>query len=78
MPAMHEVDYRDRRRRHAVREDRAGPREAVVAEAGAMMYIEDGIQMDTIFGDGSHQSRAASSARWSAPASGCSPANRCS
>src|SRR5262249_53281299 len=31
------------------------PQEAVVAEAGAMMYVEDGVQMDTIFGDGSQQ-----------------------
>ena len=29
--------------------------EAVVAEAGAMMYMEQGIQMETIFGDGSDQ-----------------------
>ncbi|NOZ79935.1 MAG: TIGR00266 family protein [Acidobacteria bacterium] len=29
------------------------PGESAVAEAGAMMYMEDGIQMDTIFGDGS-------------------------
>ena len=33
------------------------PREAVVAEAGSMMYIEDGIQMDTVFGDGSQQNQ---------------------
>jgi uncharacterized protein (TIGR00266 family) len=33
------------------------PREAVVAEAGSMMYIEDGVQMDTVFGDGSQQSK---------------------
>jgi uncharacterized protein (TIGR00266 family) len=26
---------------------------AVVAEAGAMMYLEDGIEMETVFGDGS-------------------------
>jgi uncharacterized protein (TIGR00266 family) len=32
------------------------PAEAVVAEAGGMMYMEDGIQMQTIFGDGSAQS----------------------
>ena len=31
------------------------PGEAVVGEAGAMMYIEDDIQMQTIFGDGSQQ-----------------------
>ncbi|HZR46774.1 MAG TPA: TIGR00266 family protein [Candidatus Manganitrophaceae bacterium] len=31
------------------------PSEAAVAEAGGMMYMEDGIEMDTIFGDGSQQ-----------------------
>ncbi len=29
------------------------PDEAAVAEAGGMMYMEDGIEMETIFGDGS-------------------------
>ena len=29
------------------------PNEAAVAEAGGMMYMDDGIQMETIFGDGS-------------------------
>src|SRR5258707_629205 len=29
------------------------PGEAVVAEAGSMMYVEDGIEMVTLFGDGS-------------------------
>ena len=29
------------------------PGESAVAEAGAMMYMTDGIQMETIFGDGS-------------------------
>src|SRR5262249_48566812 len=32
------------------------PGEAVVGEAGAMMYLEDGIALQTIFGDGSQQS----------------------
>jgi uncharacterized protein (TIGR00266 family) len=31
------------------------PGESVVAEAGGMMFMEDGIQMQTIFGDGSNQ-----------------------
>jgi uncharacterized protein (TIGR00266 family) len=31
------------------------PMEAAVAEAGGMMYMEDGIEMETIFGDGSGQ-----------------------
>lgn len=29
------------------------PKESVVAEAGAMMMMEDYIEMETIFGDGS-------------------------
>src|ERR1043166_1948451 len=32
------------------------PMESAVAEAGGMMYMDDGIQMETIFGDGSQQS----------------------
>jgi uncharacterized protein (TIGR00266 family) len=31
------------------------PQEAAVAEAGGMMYMEDGIEMETIFGDGSNK-----------------------
>ena len=31
------------------------PGEAAVGEAGSMMYMQDGIEMDTIFGDGSNQ-----------------------
>ncbi|MEI7733707.1 MAG: TIGR00266 family protein [Verrucomicrobiota bacterium] len=31
------------------------PSEAMVAEAGAMMFMDDGIEMDAIFGDGSAQ-----------------------
>ena len=31
------------------------PNEAAIGEAGAMMFMEDGIVMDTIFGDGSQQ-----------------------
>jgi uncharacterized protein (TIGR00266 family) len=31
------------------------PEEAAIGEAGSLMYMEDGIDMDTIFGDGSAQ-----------------------
>jgi uncharacterized protein (TIGR00266 family) len=31
------------------------PGEAAVGEAGVMMYMQEGIQMDTVFGDGSQQ-----------------------
>ncbi len=34
------------------------PGEAAVAEAGSMMYMTDGIQLETIFGDGSRQQSA--------------------
>jgi uncharacterized protein (TIGR00266 family) len=53
MPTMHEVDYEivgDDMQFVKIVLDRG---EAVVAEAGVMMYLEDGIGMDTIFGDGS-------------------------
>jgi len=33
------------------------PGESAVAEAGALMYMTAGIQMETIFGDGSAQSQ---------------------
>ena len=33
------------------------PGEAAVGEAGAMMFMEDGIVMDTVFGDGSAQEK---------------------
>jgi uncharacterized protein (TIGR00266 family) len=32
------------------------PQEAAIAEAGGMMYMEDGIRMETIFGDGAQKS----------------------
>jgi uncharacterized protein (TIGR00266 family) len=31
------------------------PGEAAVGEAGAMMFMQEGVQMDTVFGDGSQQ-----------------------
>jgi uncharacterized protein (TIGR00266 family) len=34
------------------------PGEAAVGEAGAMMFMEDGIVMDTVFGDGSSQEKS--------------------
>jgi uncharacterized protein (TIGR00266 family) len=35
------------------------PGEAAIGEAGAMMMMQDGIEMDTVFGDGSQQSQQA-------------------
>jgi uncharacterized protein (AIM24 family) len=33
------------------------PGEAAIGEAGAMMFMEDGVIMDTVFGDGSAQTK---------------------
>jgi len=42
------------------------PGEAVVAEAGSLMYMTNGIQMETIFGDGSKQPSGVLDALWGA------------
>jgi uncharacterized protein (TIGR00266 family) len=52
---MHEVDYKILGDDMQFVEVELDPMEAAVAEAGAMMYMEDGIAMETIFGDGSQQ-----------------------
>jgi uncharacterized protein (TIGR00266 family) len=56
MAAMHEIDYTIYGDDMQFVEVELDPQEAMVAEAGAMMYMEDGIDMETIFGDGSQQS----------------------
>ena len=53
MPKMHEVDYKIFGDDMQFVEIELDPKEAVVAEAGSMMYMQDGIEMDTIFGEGS-------------------------
>ncbi len=55
MNAMHEIDYKIYGDDMQFVEVELDPQEAVVAEAGGMMYMEDGIEMETIFGDGSQQ-----------------------
>jgi len=56
MPAMHEIDYKIFGDDMQFVEVELDPNEATVAEAGGMMYMQDGIEMETIFGDGSQQS----------------------
>ena len=56
MSAMHEVDYEIFGDDLQYVEVELDPGEAAVGEAGGMMYMDDGIQMETIFGDGSRQS----------------------
>lgn len=53
MNAMHEIDYKIFGDDMQFVEVELDPMEAVVAEAGGMMFMEDGIEMETIFGDGS-------------------------
>jgi uncharacterized protein (TIGR00266 family) len=55
MGQMHEVDYRVIGDDLQFVEVELDPEEAVVAEAGGMMYMDDGIQMETVFGDGSQK-----------------------
>ena len=55
MPTMHEIDFKIHGDDMQFVEVELDPMEAVVAEAGGMMFMEDGIQMETIFGDGSQQ-----------------------
>jgi uncharacterized protein (TIGR00266 family) len=50
---MHEVDYKILGDDMQFVEVELDPMEAAVAEAGGMMYMDEGIEMETIFGDGS-------------------------
>src|SRR3954469_1031327 len=54
-PQMHVVDYQIDGSEMQFVEIELDPGEAVVAEAGAMMFMDDGIAMEAIFGDGSQQ-----------------------
>jgi uncharacterized protein (TIGR00266 family) len=55
MAAMHEVDYKIFGEDIQFVEIELDPGEAAVAEAGGMFYMDDGISMETVFGDGSAQ-----------------------
>ncbi len=53
---MHEIEYKIHGDDMQFVEIELDPQEAVVAEAGGMMFMDDGIAMETIFGDGSGRS----------------------
>ena len=53
MAGMHEIDYKIFGDDMQFVEVELDPNEATVAEAGGMMYMDDGIEMETIFGDSS-------------------------
>ena len=58
VPRAHEIDYRIEGEDLQFVEVELDPGESVVAEAGALMYMTAGVQMETIFGDGSGQAQA--------------------
>jgi uncharacterized protein (TIGR00266 family) len=55
MTAAHEIDYRIVGEEMQYVEIELDPNETAIAESGAFMMMDDGIQMQTIFGDGSAQ-----------------------
>ena len=57
MATMHEIDYEIVGAEMQYVKIELDPGEAAVAEAGMMMYLEDGIEFDTVFGDGSGQQK---------------------
>jgi uncharacterized protein (TIGR00266 family) len=54
----HEIDFKIVGSEMQFVEVELDPGESAVAEAGSMMYMTDGIQMETVFGDGSQQQRS--------------------
>jgi len=54
----HEIDYQIHGNEMQFVEIELDPQESTIAEAGAMMYMSDGIQMETVFGDGSQSSES--------------------
>ncbi|MCM1567231.1 MAG: TIGR00266 family protein [Dehalobacter sp.] len=55
MGKAHEIEYKIYGDDMQFVEVELDPAESVIAEAGALMFMEPGIQMETIFGDGSGQ-----------------------
>ena len=51
--AMDVIDYKIIGAEMQFVEVELDPNEAMVGEAGSLMYMEDGIGLDTVFGDGS-------------------------
>lgn len=51
----HEIDYKIYGEEMQFVEIELDPQETVVAEAGSFMMMDDGVKMETIFGDGSQQ-----------------------
>lgn len=54
----HQVDYKIYGAEMQIAEIELDPAESVIAEAGAMMYMDKDIKLETIFGDGSDKSQS--------------------
>ena len=54
MGRSHEIDYQIKGESIQIVEVELDPRETVIAEAGAMLFMEDGIQFEAKMGDGSN------------------------
>jgi uncharacterized protein (TIGR00266 family) len=57
MSISHEIDYQIKGESIQIVEVELDPMETVIAEAGAMLFMEDGIQFETKMGDGSNPSQ---------------------
>jgi uncharacterized protein (TIGR00266 family) len=55
MRSNHEIDYRIFGEEMQYVEVELDPQETAIAEAGAFMMMDDGVEMQTIFGDGAQQ-----------------------
>ena len=55
MQKAHEIDYRIYGEEMQYVDVELDPGETAMAESGAFMMMDDGIQMQTIFGDGTQQ-----------------------
>ena len=66
MRTNHEIDYFIHGEEMQLVEIELDPQETAIAEAGAFMYMDEGIQMETIFGDGSQQKGGFMNKLWGA------------
>lgn len=57
MISNHEIDYKIFGEEMQYVEVELDPNETAIAEAGSFMMMDDGIKMETIFGDGSQQQK---------------------
>src|SRR5262245_10585027 len=64
--SAHEIDHRIIGDDMQCVEITLDPQETVIAEAGGMMMMDDGIQMQTIFGDGTGQDQGFLGKLWGA------------